>query len=259
MSHSIQQQLALVIVPKITGTVSILSSLFVMSEIINDFRKNDINPIKRALFGVTFFEIYGACGWFLTGLALPKGTDFVSAVGTIASCNFQGFLIQLIIGAPLFNGVLQYLFYLIVTGKQNMLQVESTEWKGYAIITTYTFLYAILPLVLKQYNPMSSLCWIAGFPAGCTESVLSIQKLQLFPTVVPQKFVLGMERFNNKHLRFATNFQRTDIIWYVFSCFIDRERSTSTSTQHVFSFKVLVRTCTQKLFFIFFEKRIFVS
>jgi hypothetical protein len=170
MSYSLQQQLGLAIVPKVSGTISILSSHFVMSEIFNDYRKNDMNPIKRALLGVTFFEICGSFGWFLSGWALPKDIDFALASGTWASCNFQGFCIQLIIGAPLFNGVLQYVFYLIVTGKCDLKQVVSVEKKAYAIITTYTFVSAIIPLALRQYNPMSQLCWISGYPSGCNEA-----------------------------------------------------------------------------------------
>jgi hypothetical protein len=129
-----------------------------------------MNPIKRALLGVTIFEICGGCGWFLSAWALPKETDFVWAVGTMASCNIQGFLLQLVIGAPLFNGALQYLFYLIVTGKCNLNQAVSIEWKAYTIITVYTFISALIPLLLKHYNPMTQICWISGYPSGCNES-----------------------------------------------------------------------------------------
>jgi hypothetical protein len=163
--------MGLAIVPTFSSTLNILSCLFIMSEIVHDYRIGEMNPIKRALFGVTIFEICGGFGWFLAGWALPKGTDFVLAAGTNASCNFQGFLVQLIVGATLFNGVLQYMFYLLVTGKSNLKQVQSIEWKAYTIITIFTFLSALMPLLYKQYNPMNQLCWINGYPSGCNEAV----------------------------------------------------------------------------------------
>ena len=107
MSYSTTQQVVMAVVPKISGAVSIFSSLFIMSEIYHDYRTGDMNPIKRALLGVTVFEICGSFGWFLSGWALPIGTDFVFANGTMASCNFQGFFLQLVIAAPLYNGLLQ--------------------------------------------------------------------------------------------------------------------------------------------------------
>jgi hypothetical protein len=103
MSYSTEQQLALTILPKLSGTISIFSSLFIMSEILHDYRSNDMNPIKRALLGVTCFEVFGALGWILTGWALPKESGFVISNGSMASCNFQGFLLQMVVGAPMFS------------------------------------------------------------------------------------------------------------------------------------------------------------
>jgi hypothetical protein len=130
-----------------------------------------MNPIKKALLGVTFFELFGAFGWFLTGWALPKGTDFVFASGSMTSCNFQGLLFQLFLGAPMFNTLLQYLFYILVNGNHSPDQIVKIEKVSYTLIVAFTLVVSIVPLSLKQINPFSQLCWINGFPSGCSESV----------------------------------------------------------------------------------------
>jgi hypothetical protein len=142
-----------------------------MSEIFHDYRNNEMNPIKRALLGVTCFEICGSFGWFLTGWALPEGTDFALANGSVSSCNFQGFLLQLVVGAPMFNTLLQYLVYLLVTKNCHQKDLRSFENKAYMMIVLFAVIAAIVPMALKQYNPMSQMCWLNGYPSGCNESV----------------------------------------------------------------------------------------
>jgi hypothetical protein len=171
MSYSTNQQFAMALIPKFSGSIGILSSLFIMSEILHDYRKGDMNPIKRALLGVTCFEICGSLGWFLSGWALPRDSDFAFANGTITSCNFQGFLLQFVIGAPMFNGMLQYLFFLLVKGKFSLKDINFIERIAYTLIVIYAFGTAFILLLLKQYNPTNQICWNNGYPSGCNESV----------------------------------------------------------------------------------------
>jgi hypothetical protein len=167
------QLVALAIVPKITSSIGCLSSIFIMSEILHDYRTNNMNPIKRALFGVTCFEICGSIGWFLSTWAIPKDMSggFPFAVGTIASCNFQGFMLQLVVGAPMLNALLQYLVYLIVTRKCTVQKTRSIENISYITIVIFAVTAAIVPIPLQQYNPLGQMCWINGYPAGCSESI----------------------------------------------------------------------------------------
>jgi hypothetical protein len=116
-SYSFGQQALLALMPRFTGTIGLTSSVLLMSEIIRDYViDNDTNPIKRALFAVTCFEICDSFGWWLSTWAIPSHIDFLWASGTWTSCNFQGFLLEVAIGAPFCNGFLTFIFFTIVKG-----------------------------------------------------------------------------------------------------------------------------------------------
>lgn len=88
---------ALAIIPKVGGTLSMFSSAFIIYESISDHRKGKGTPIQRTLVGMSAVDIAATFAWFLSTWPLPGGTAPFS-VGTTASCNFQGFLLQLAIG-----------------------------------------------------------------------------------------------------------------------------------------------------------------
>lgn len=170
MPYTQSQQVALALVPKLTGTLGMASSMFIISEITRDFRNKESNPIKRALLAITVYEIMDTFGWWLSSWALPSDSDFVFASGNRASCNFQGFLLQMAIGAPLNNALLTSLFYLIVTKGYDNQKLQSIELKAHVGVFVFAFGSSILLLSLKQYNPINHVCWVNGSPSGCSES-----------------------------------------------------------------------------------------
>ena len=107
------QDLALVIAPKIGSTLSIPSSLFIIAESISDHRKGKGTAIQRALVGMSVIDVLASFAWWLSTWAVPKGTT-PTAKGNIATCNFQGFLLQLAIGAPLYNCSLALYYVLVI-------------------------------------------------------------------------------------------------------------------------------------------------
>ena len=88
---------ALALIPKFGGTLSMFSSSFIIAESLADHRKGKGTPIQRTLVGMSAVDIAATFAWFLSTWPLPKGTA-PFAVGNTATCNFQGFLLQLAIG-----------------------------------------------------------------------------------------------------------------------------------------------------------------
>jgi hypothetical protein len=170
MGSTHSQEVWLAMIPKVSGTIGVVSSLLLMSEIYRDYKAGLMNPMKRALLGVTCFEICDSFGWWLSNWALPGGIDFAFASGTWASCNFQGFILQLSLGAPMLNAVLAYLFFLQVKGNCTRKDIRSFEWKSYTLASLFSFAAALIFLVLDQYNPYGQICWLNGYPSGCNEA-----------------------------------------------------------------------------------------
>jgi hypothetical protein len=171
MSYPVSQQILLAIVPKFTGTIGMASSILLMTEIIRDYRNNDMNPMKRALFCSSCFEWMDAFGWFLSTWAIPNHIDFVWTTGTWMTCNFQGFCLQAAIGAPFCQCMLTYTFYRMARPDAQTWDYDMFEWIAYSIVLIYTFSAATLLLILDQLNPTNQVCIGNGFPLGCSEAV----------------------------------------------------------------------------------------
>ena len=175
MSYPRSEQVALALIPKFTGSIGLFCSIFLITELIRDHVNKEGNAIKRALLGVCFYEVLDSFGWWLSSWALPSSTDFVWSVGTTGSCNFQGFLLQSAIGNPLNYVQLNYYFYLVATKNRTIDNLGVREWKIHTLLAFYAFGTGLMLLFLQQYNPISQVCWVNGYPAGCQESVFGEQ------------------------------------------------------------------------------------
>lgn len=89
--------LVLAIIPKVGASISIPSSSFIIWEAVSDHRKGKGTAIQRALVGMSVVDVCASFAWFLSTWTVPEGTAPL-AKGNMASCNFQGFLLQLAVG-----------------------------------------------------------------------------------------------------------------------------------------------------------------
>lgn len=104
-------------------------------------------------------ELLDAIGWFLSTWAVPEGS-FAFAAGNQASCSFQGFLLQIVIGAPLYNCALAYFFFLVVKFDTSSKDLARMEKYVHGLIITFAVGTSILLLPLEQYNHIGTVCWI---------------------------------------------------------------------------------------------------
>ena len=122
------QEAALAIFPKVSATVSIPCSIFIIYEVIYDFRTRGTTPVQRALMAMSCVDILASSAWFLSTWAVPEGS-FAFSAGNQASCVFQGFLLQMAIGAPLYNSSLA-LFYTLMIKKRWTEIMRLKTYKG---------------------------------------------------------------------------------------------------------------------------------
>lgn len=170
---SLAQQRALAIVPKIVSTLSIQCSCFITYEVVQDWRQTGRSTaVKRALLGMSFIDIMASSAWFLSTWAVPASSGFAYAVGNIMTCNFQGFLLQLAIGAPLYNCSLALFYSLTIKYRWTTAQFVKSklEWWVHGFILTFAWGTSFLLLELEQYNHIQAVCWIIGSPAMCGNS-----------------------------------------------------------------------------------------
>jgi hypothetical protein len=152
---SYTQQLALAVIPKITASLSIPCSFGIIYEVIisdSMHQKKKTTSVQRILVGMSVVDICASFAWFLSTWAVPTSSGWALSSGNIGTCNFQGFLLQIAIGAPLYNSSLALFYTLIIKLRWSNKQLVKIEYFVHAFILSFTIGTAILLLFLEQYN-----------------------------------------------------------------------------------------------------------
>jgi hypothetical protein len=88
------QQIALAVTPKITASLSILGSAWIVVEVLTVPEKRG-NVYNRLLCAMSINDVILSSMFFASTWPIPEGTDGVyTAIGSERSCVAQGFFIQ---------------------------------------------------------------------------------------------------------------------------------------------------------------------
>ncbi|KAG7355032.1 hypothetical protein IV203_004388 [Nitzschia inconspicua] len=170
-AFTVSQQRALALVPKFTSSFSIPCSIAIIWEVLSDHRRGrGTTSIQRVLVGMSVVDICASSAWFLSTWAVPKESGWAFAAGNKATCDFQGFLLQMAIGAPLYNSSLALFYTLIIKLRWSDKELIRIERWIHGFILSFTIGTSFLMLFLKQYNQIGAVCWIIGDPPDCGNS-----------------------------------------------------------------------------------------
>lgn len=154
---SVGEQTALALVPKFTSMVSMPCSIWLIYEVVSDQRSGrGTTSIQRILVGMTVVDILASCAWFSSTWMVPKSSGWPFAAGNATTCNFQGFLLQLAIGAPLYNCSLAMFYTMIIKYRWTKEQLLRLERLVHIFILTFTVGSSIMLLLLDQYNQVGA-------------------------------------------------------------------------------------------------------
>lgn len=174
---SLTQERALAICPKVSAIISIPCSFLIICEVIHQHRlgkttttSNGTTAVQRALLVMSCIDILASLAWFMSTWAVPTESGFIYASGNQKTCNFQGFLLQLAIGAPLYNCSLALFYLLMIKFRWTEDQIKVVERYVNIFILTFTIGTSILLLPLNQYNHIGAVCWVIGDPVDCGNS-----------------------------------------------------------------------------------------
>ena len=160
-----------VIVPRIMGSISALSSMVIIYVIFKAMTKLK-STYHRIMFGMSIGDIIASIGMSLTHLPMPApGINplvdlYISPdyrIGTIQTCNIQGFMIMA--GTLLnymYNAALCWYYYFVIvkTMKDNVI-AKRIEPFLHCIPILLSLSYGITLYLLRAYNPDASFC-LAG-------------------------------------------------------------------------------------------------
>lgn len=172
------------IVPKISSTLSILGSSYIIFHSLQRLLKNRnsiiggrescIRQRHRLLIALSICDIIGSSCYFISTWAIPKDDEqnmVVFNVGNQTTCTAQGFLIQFgTISVAFYNASLSVYFYLSVRYgmAQNKTLRNVSEVFFHVTSIGFSFIISVIGLRGEFYNPTPALCWIAENPRNCT-------------------------------------------------------------------------------------------
>ncbi|CAB9509919.1 expressed unknown protein [Seminavis robusta] len=169
--YSLLQEQVLAISPKISASISIPCSCFIIAEVIGEHKAGrGTTAVQRTLLAMSCVDIAASFAWFLSSWAVPAESDFAFAAGTVTTCTMQGFLLQFAIGAPLYNSSLSLLYLLMIKMRWTDQQLARVEKWIHVCVGAWTLGTSTLLLPLKQYNHIGAVCWVIGSPGGCGNS-----------------------------------------------------------------------------------------
>lgn len=168
MSFSETQLRAMAWSPKFASSLSILGSSFIIAETIRDHRSGrGCSVMQRAVCGMSIVDVLASLGWFLSTWAAPEGLA-LNSFGNEATCRFQGFLLQIAIGAPLYNGALMLYYLLVIKYKWSNDRILKLEPYLHVFIWIWCIGTSIVLLSLDLMNFIGPVCWVSD-PPTCFE------------------------------------------------------------------------------------------
>ena len=181
------------IVPRIAAMISLLGVICVAIESYKDLRTHTRNRRSSSVMGgghttgnmmsttrwnntlaVTriqfFYQIPLFCHAlsFALGMTVaPQGMDIWGAIGTTATCDIQGFLMQFALHANFgWDAALSWAFLMMVR-YYNYSGLPSWEKYYHLVIWPVALAMSIYPLLHGMYNPNHTVCWLESLPPDC--------------------------------------------------------------------------------------------
>jgi hypothetical protein len=142
------------ILPKITSLLSILGSSCIIAEVVAEHKRGRGKATNRLLFSMSVSDIIFSTAWFFSTWAAPKDADYIwNPVGTTATCEAQGFMVQLgWTATPLFNICLSWYYLLMVRYNWHEVRLKRLDPWVHGSIWALSLTLAIFPIPMDLYN-----------------------------------------------------------------------------------------------------------
>lgn len=172
-TRSQEEVIAANIVKCIASSLSLTASSVIVHMIRNSPRGLK-SSYSRIIFGLSIGDILQSCGTFIGPFAVPRGTpDSPMAFGTIASCDYSGFLVVLgYLTTVLYLVFLVYFFWRRVKYRISPQKFARKEEKFlHALVWIIALILPIMALPQKAMNPTKygTYCIVRPYPDSCGE------------------------------------------------------------------------------------------
>ena len=119
---------AFVIIPKISGCLSMMGSGWIMFHVLRSQTKSKL-VYHRLLFGMSACDFLSSFILFLSSWSVPQDTDMFWAAGTTTTCTIHGAVAQAsAIATPSYNVMLNLYYVIVVCWGWREPRVKQIQW-----------------------------------------------------------------------------------------------------------------------------------
>lgn len=163
----------LALVPKISGSISILCSLYILNEVRIDYRSRrlPITAVTRAVVGMSILVIlvgfsWGASNWMVPAEEADHGGR-LTPMGNRWTCQLQGFFLQYAVGPPLYNAAILWFAQRSIFHNENSVPLF-LEILIHVGIVIWCSCSSTLLLLKDKFHSIGPVCWASDAP-DCDE------------------------------------------------------------------------------------------
>ncbi len=163
------QEMLLAILPKVTGTLSFISSSIIIFMILQSEIKLG-TPFRRIIFAMCLVDILQSGTSALSTLSSPKGSPGIwGALGNDLTCSIAGFIFQFSsTAASLYMVSLLCHYFFFVQNKVSEGKFRKRiEPILHAVPIGFSLFDALFLLFTGHLNQTDAVCWIASVPYNC--------------------------------------------------------------------------------------------
>lgn len=159
--------------PKVTACLSMLGSSIIIYLVVIKWKEQrhtaeSLITYDRLLFMMSVMDVINSFVYFLSSWPIPYGTPGVfGAVGTQQTCAAQGFIIQLGLAIPFYNGCLAINYLLVINKGWPERRVREVEPWLHMVSLLFPLATAIAAASMELFNNANFWCWIAPLPINC--------------------------------------------------------------------------------------------
>jgi hypothetical protein len=179
------QRAALAWIPRLSGGLSLLGSIYIIYDVVKRLRSGEQNqrqsrsgraggiksrPVFDALvLSMAAFDVLTSICWMLSTAPIPKYDQFGSstgvygAIGNEKTCQAQAFVFQLSAIASMFYNVTLSIYYMMVI-VYGLRETQMQKYAPYLLVPPIVIALAMAFAGLSLYQPIDLMCSIAPPP-----------------------------------------------------------------------------------------------
>uniref|UniRef100_A0A7S3L8K6 G-protein coupled receptors family 1 profile domain-containing protein n=1 Tax=Amphora coffeiformis TaxID=265554 RepID=A0A7S3L8K6_9STRA len=157
------KQYALVLLPKLTGAISMTFSSLIIYSILGKNRRHKSHVYDRLILGISIADLLGSFGMFLSTWPIPSSNNnTLWAMGNQTTCNLQGLFTQGATSASaIYSAMLTFYFLLVARFQWKHQRLKRYEWCFHIVPIVWGTGTSIASIPLRLYNNANLWCYIA--------------------------------------------------------------------------------------------------